>query len=61
MIKHYIHISKELADLFNEKSIEKKLHYSTFYENQELEIRLFMEYLHTFDLLIQKHFYYRSS
>lgn len=61
MIKQYITLSKELAELFNNKNNEKKFHYETFYENQELDIRLFMEYLHAFGLLIQKEFYYRSS
>ncbi len=61
MIKQYITLSKELAELFNTKNQEKNLHYGIFYENEELEIRLFMEYLYVFGLLIQKNFYYRSS
>ena len=61
MIKQYITLSKELAELFNAKNQEKNLHYGIFYKNEELEIRLFMEYLYIFGLFIPKNFYYRSS
>jgi hypothetical protein len=61
MIKEYIHLSRQLAELFNTKSKEKNLHYGTFYENQEIEVKFFFEYLYIFDLLLEKNFYYRSS
>ncbi len=61
MIKKYIHLSAQLAELFNAKSKEKNLHYGTFYENQEIEVKFFFEYLYIFDLLLEKNFYYRSS
>jgi hypothetical protein len=61
MIKQYVHLSAQLADLFNAKSKEKNLHCETFYENQELETRIFYEYLHIFGLLLTKKFYYTSK
>ncbi len=61
MIKEYIHLSAQLAELFNTKSKEKNLHYGTFYENQEIEVKFFFEYLYIFDLLLEKNFYYRTS
>lgn len=60
-MKQYITLSKELAELFNAKNKEKNLHYKVFDENEELDIKLFFEYLYHFDLLIQKEFYYRTS
>lgn len=60
-MKEYITLSKELAELLNVKNKEKNLQYNLFNENEELDIRLFFEYLYEFDLLIQKNFYYRSS
>jgi hypothetical protein len=60
-MKEYITLSKELAELLNAKNKENNLNYCEFYENQEIDTRLFFEYLYEFELLIQKNFYYRSS
>ncbi len=61
MIKQYVYLSSQLAQLFNAKSEEKNLDCETFYENQELETRIFYEYLHIFGLLLTKNFYYTSK
>ncbi len=61
MIKQYVYLSAQLAQLFNVKSKEKNLHYITFYENQEMEIKFFFEYLYMFDLLLEKNIYYSTS
>jgi hypothetical protein len=61
MIKQYICISDEIAQLFNQKSKEHNMEYGSFHKDQEVDLQLFMRYLHIFGLIYQKHFVYSYS